>query len=148
MPCTSRLLITLLAALWLPLCHCQLTQLFCAQASCCASEKLQSATPAAASGAKKVHGCCETNKSKSLTSARHKNSTCPDCACCVTKAPAPSVTAFTPAVVPCVMPPCIMVAASLHITQQPCMMASHQHHPPGPPLAVSERCAVHSTWLI
>ncbi|MCE9619230.1 MAG: hypothetical protein K8R92_04910 [Planctomycetes bacterium] len=148
MTVTPRVLLTLLAALWLPVCHCQFTTFLLERATCC-----EAPTKVACHEVEK--DCC----GRPIPSSAHKQSTHRDsnktpcapnnaCRCCVTKAPPPSPVSIDLSAVECVLPPSVVeVSDTRHANDLP-SISLRQHDPPGPPPGVNERCALMATWLI
>lgn len=150
---TPRVLITLLAALWLPVCHCQLS-MFLFDNVACHDGALKSSVGVSSSVAdccKKVTRSCCAEKSKK-TAQENSNSSpkpvCQTCACCVTKAPPPAPPTIDLTAVEFVLPPSLFDFVTAATTIDIPSLELCQHDPPGPPLRVNQRCAIHSHWII
>jgi len=150
---TPRVLITLLAALWLPVCHCQLSIFLFDNVVCNdgAHKSSVGVHNSAANCCKKVTRSCCAEKSKK-TAQENSNSSpkpvCQTCACCVTKAPPPAPLAIDLTAVEFVLPPSLFDFVTAENTIDNPSLELCQHDPPGPPLRVNQRCAIHSHWII
>ena len=150
---TPRVLITLLAALWLPVCHCQLSMFLFDNVVCNdgAQKSSVGVHNSAANCCKKVTRSCCAEKSKK-TAQENSNSSpkpvCQTCACCVTKAPPPAPLAIDLTAAEFVLPPSLFDFVTAATTIDIPSLELCQHDPPGPPLRVNQRCAIHSHWII
>ena len=159
---TPRVLITLLAALWLPVCHCQFTSYLIAQATCCQDRGVNASKTAvvahADSSAKPIKSCCQTGADNDSRVQHEENNShgapgapCQTCPCCVTKAPPPApvtIDACALSALACVLPPSMGELANAQFEHDCTALSLCQHDPPGPPLRVNQRCSIHSHWII
>ena len=150
---TPRVLITLLAALWLPVCHCQLTIFLLDNAAYIDGAQKSSASihgSTAIGGEKVTRSCCAEKTKKVSENDSHSSPKpiCQTCACCVIKAPPPTSPSIEMAAVEYVLPPSLFHAIATAATIQIPSLELCQHDPPGPPLSVNQRCAIHSHWII
>lgn len=159
MTSTGRVLFTLFAALWLPLCHCQMSQIFLEQLCCESSEGSQSSnTQTSASDGARVKNCCKKvvrtcceGKAKSQNGGHQKSkpaAPCQTCGCCVTKAPPPSTPTIDLNLTECILPPCPMNIVLAQLSSNISPVSCWNNQPPGPPLKVNQRCAILSHWIL
>ena len=150
---TPRVLITLLAALWLPVCHCQLSIFLFDNVACHDGAQTSSVgvDRSSVNCVKKITRSCCAEKSKK-TAQENSNSSpkpvCQTCACCVTKAPPPVPPTIDLTAVEYVLPPSLVEGITVGTTIEIALLELCPHDPPGPPLSVNQRCAIHSHWII
>ncbi len=147
----SRFLITLMAAVWMPICQCQLSLMLLARMTCCEDKCASVAT-----NETEQRGCCEQDIQLTCNEASQScdddrplsPSPCDDCGCCVTKGPLPTQIAIAWCTAPCILPPTIAAASTWIPAKEQPTLSLREGDPPGPPRSALDRCSRLSIWLV
>ncbi len=158
---TPRVLITLFAALWLPVCHCQFTNFLMGEVMCCLStsdsvqDHPKQQEPKLNCCAQPIKVICQSpalNDGECDHEQNHShNAPCQSCPSCLTKAPPPpsvSIDLDALSLHKCLQNSWVASWTAVQIDHDIRAFSLFQNDPPGPPLSVNQRCAIHSHWII